>query len=421
MVELIVLKYIINKKDEEVLAQLTPDLFLDTQAKTYLKYLKDNSENGILTEVDLEALTHTKNIFKDIPDISESAINYFINQIKERHMKFNLYDSLYSVIEENSDFNEVVENIQSIILNTGKDIGSINEIDCSDVTDTKEDFIHRKALGFGKFDEVNGGLGTSELCLLGGHRGSGKSVLALHSALTRFKLGDTVAFISIEMRSNEVNFRLDAMSTGLPIKKIQFNKLSDEELVQYYLKKANLFCKEVDNKKLLEVGSDKNKLIQVYASFPKKKNKLFLYDLPSCTLTDIAFIAQKLKKQYNLKFLVVDYLNIIKVPTADDPIGWKTQIQRSEGLKSIARENDIAILSPIQTDEESKVKFAKAIEDPVDLSLIFKKAKVNEAGTQKFSIMTSKIRNGTEIDFELFMNKTNLQVYSKLVEAGKNE
>ena len=211
------------------------------------------------------------------------------------------------------------------------------------------------------------------------------------------------------MRSNEVGFRLDSMSTGLPIKEIQFNRISEDNIQQYYLKKARLFCKGNRDQEFLQTNN-KNALIKIYNDMPKKDNKFFLYDMPSCTLTNVAFIAQKLKKLHNLKFLVVDYLNIIKIPTADDPISWKAQIQRSEGLKSIARENDIAILSPMQTDEESKVKFGKAIEDVADLSLIFKKAKVNEAGSTKLNLVTSKIRNGTEVAFSLFMNKTNLTI-----------
>jgi len=420
MVELTLLKYIIKAKDEIVLTQLDEEQLLDTQCKSYLKHLKDEKErsNVILAEADLEILTKTPEIFKDIPEITDALVPYYLDQVKERYNKFNFFNSLYDTLQLDSSFEETIDEVQNLLLTTGKQSNTIQDIDCSVLQDNTDDFIMRKPLGFGDFDKINGGLGTSELCLLGGHRGSGKSILALHSALQRYKLGDSVAFISIEMRSNEVSFRLDSMSTGIPIKQVQFDKITDDNLQQFYMRKARTFCRDFDSAEFLKLKS-KSDLVALYNSLPKKPNKMFLYDLPSCTLTDIAFIAQKLKKVHNLKYLVVDYLNIIKVPGNDvDPIGWKTMIQRAEGLKSIARENDIALLSPMQTDEEAKVKFAKAIEDPADLSIIFKKAKVNEEGSNKFNLFTSKIRNGTECDFSLFMNKENLTIHADLGGLG---
>ena len=415
MIELTLLKYIINSSDDILLTQLEERQLLDTQCKSYLKHIKEQKtlSDKIITEADLENLVKTPEIFKDIPDISEALVPYYLEQVKERFNKYNFFNSLYDTIQSDATFEETVDTVQNILLQTGSQNQTILDIDCSVLRDTTEDFIMRKPLGFGKFDEINGGLGTSELALLGGHRGSGKSVLALHSALQRFKLGDTVAFISIEMRSAEVSFRLDSMATGLPIRQIQFNKIEEENLKQYYLRKAHVFCTGYNDQDFINAKT-KAELIKLYTALPKKENKFFLYDLPACTLTDIAFIAQKLKKLHNLKYLVVDYLNIIKVPGTDDPISWKVMIQRAEGLKSIARENDIALLSPMQTDEDSKVKFAKAIEDPADLSIIFRKAKVNEDGSNKFSLITSKIRNGTEVDFTLFMNKENLTIHSEI-------
>lgn len=422
MIELTLLKYIINNADEVVLTQLEERHFLDTQCKSYLKLIKEQKvlSDKIITEADLETLVKTPEIFLDIPTITDALVPFYIEQVRERYNKYNFFNSLYDTIQSDATFEETIDSVQNLLLQTGSQNQTILDIDCSELRDTTEDFILRKPLGFGKFDEINGGLGVSELCLLGGHRGSGKSVLALHSALSRFKLGDTVAFISIEMRYNEVGFRLDSMSTGLPIKDIQFNRLDITSLKQYYLRKSHVFCKDNKDREFLKAKT-KNELITIYNSLEKKKNKFFLYDLPSCTLTDIAFIAQKLKKLHNLKYLVVDYLNIIKVPGTDDPIGWKTQIQRAEGLKSIARENDVAMFSPMQTDDEAKVKFARAIEDPVDLSLIFKKAKLGEEGSNKFKIFTSKIRNGTECEFSLFMNKENLEIHSELETLGNSK
>ena len=165
MVELILLKYIINNNDDMLLTQLDGTHFLDTQAKAYLKIIKESKENSesVLTEADLEHRAQTPNIFEDVPDISKAAIHYYVAQLKERFNKFKFYEALYTTLQDDYSFEEVIDEVQTIILSTGKQTETIQDIDCSELQNTSEDFIQRKPLGFGEFDKVNGGLGTSEL------------------------------------------------------------------------------------------------------------------------------------------------------------------------------------------------------------------------------------------------------------------
>ena len=67
-----------------------------------------------------------------------------------------------------------------------------------------------------EFDAINGGFATQELILLGGRRGSGKSIISLNLALNRFLQGNTVAFFTIEMRYKEVYDRVLSIISGVP-------------------------------------------------------------------------------------------------------------------------------------------------------------------------------------------------------------
>jgi len=411
VIELSILHYILKNQDYMVLLAIDENKLLDTKVKTYFSQLKNYKEkyDKFPSLTDFTVLVNNQNLFKDVKEITSALIPFYLDQLDERYNKYQFFDKLYSVINEEVEFDETITQVQELLLDTQKDSGKIEEVDCSQIPE-QEDFITRIPLGLGKFDEVNGGLAASELVLIGGHRGSGKSILALHTALTRYKLKKSVAFISIEMRASEVRFRLDAMVTGLPAKDIQFNRLDDEQLRTYFLKKANFFCRPDEEflELLKKPTIDKSVLTMAYNKLPRKDHKFFLYDLPLCNLSDINYIGAKLKQLHHLNFMVVDYLNIIKMPGVTDSIDWKVQIARAEGLKTIARSNDIGILSPIQIDEEGKVKFAKAIEDPVDLSLLFSKSKGGNNDT--LNLYTSKIRNGTECKFSLIFNKVNLRV-----------
>ena len=67
-----------------------------------------------------------------------------------------------------------------------------------------------------EFDAINGGFATQELVLLGGRRGSGKSIISLNMALNRFLEGNTVAFFTIEMRYKEVYDRVLSIISEVP-------------------------------------------------------------------------------------------------------------------------------------------------------------------------------------------------------------
>jgi predicted ATP-dependent serine protease len=179
----------------------------------------------------------------------------------------------------------------------------------------------------------------------------------------------------------------------------------------------------IDFLKLLDEGElDHYKILNLYNSIPSNQHKFFIIDSPDTTIGKLFYYCNKLKHQYGLKLLVVDYLNIIKEPNAsNDPLDWKAQINKANELKSIARNLDIKILAPFQTTEEGKVRYAKGIEDPVDFSLIFNKTDVD---SNVLSLVTSKVRNGTPIKFNLIYDKSSLRVKDAsedIIEGAINE
>lgn len=423
MIALKILFYILNKNDPILLTKIDTNWILDAKVKDlYEQVLEFQEKQKTLPSIDhLIDINDSPELFKDITLLPKDSILYYISELEEQFHKYTYFDELYKTIDnsEISSFEELIDSHQNLLLTAQKTMDSdLVEIDCANSPDPEE-LIFKKPVGLGKFDRVNGGMASSELMLLGGYRGTGKSVLALNCAINRFLSGQTAAFISIEMRSIEVLNRVDSIITGIPIKVIETNSMTEDQLKQFYFEKTKHFCQsdaeDVQNfvKNILSKPNiSRGTLEQVYKGLTRKKNKLYLYDLPNCTPSNINYIAAKLKKTANLSLLIVDYLNIIKMPnynTKDyDPLGWKAQIARSEILKTTARTNDVAIISPIQISEEGKIKFARAIEDVVDISLLFQRSK--SSSNNILSLKTSKIRNGKELDFVLTMDSDTLRV-----------
>jgi len=261
-----------------------------------------------------------------------------------------------------------------------------------------------------EFDSVNGGFGTQELVLLGGRRGSGKSILTVNMALTRFFSGNTVALFSIEMRYKEVYDRIMSIISGVPFLDIYKNKTSTEQKITMAKAKFKAFYKpsaEVDDLlKTLELTAN-------FKDFDSKlkiigpellDNRLFIIDDESLTLNRIDHYCNMFKNKYpDFTLAAVDYLNIIN---HEDQKNWQTQIVIADSLKTLARKHDVTILSPYQIDASGEARFAKGILDSADRSFNFFPPPESEDREleSKITVHTTKIRNGRHMSFDVNMN-----------------
>jgi len=82
--------------------------------------------------------------------------------------------------------------------------------------------------------------------MLGGRRGSGKSIISLNLAINRFLQGNTVAFFTIEMRYKEVYDRVLSIISGVPFLDIFRNQLTDAQKITMAKAKFENFYKPSD-------------------------------------------------------------------------------------------------------------------------------------------------------------------------------
>ena len=261
-----------------------------------------------------------------------------------------------------------------------------------------------------EFDSINGGFATQELVLLGGRRGSGKSIISLNLALNRFFQGNTVAFFTIEMRYKEVYDRVLSIISGVPFLDIFRNKLNSTQKVQMAKAKLETFYKPTELVDELVADLTKTKdfktfeqKIKLYKP-PFKENRLFMIDDESLTLNRIDHYCNMFTSKYpNFNMGVVDYINIVK---HDDQKDWKTQIVIAEALKGISRKYDLTLVSPYQIDATGEARFSKGILDSADRSFNFFPPPEGEDREleNKITIHTTKMRNGKHMSFDVFMD-----------------
>lgn len=375
------------------------------------------SANEILAlRKDIGLQEYIENQIYSEDNTSEEIQNEFlVAQLQDYYIRDETISFMDKLVDklDNLEKVEIVDQFQNHLLNMNQAIPHDDELfDVAemDFFPSEDDFrIYPSGLSH-EFDAINGGFATQELILLGGRRGSGKSIISLNLALNRYLQGNTVSFFTIEMRYKEVYDRLLSIISGVPFLDIFRNQLTSTQKIQLARAKFKTFYKESDTVINLigELEEKKN-----FKDFEKRikiekpeltDHRLFLIDDEGLTLNRIDHYCNMFSSKYpNYNMSVVDYINIIK---HEDQKDWKTQITIADNLKSLSRKYDLTMVSPYQIDATGEARFAKGILDSADRSFnFFPPAETEERELEsKISIHTTKMRNGKHMSFDVMMD-----------------
>jgi replicative DNA helicase len=181
--------------------------------------------------------------------------------------------------------------------------------------------------GFSDLDTLTSGFQNSEFIVIGARPSVGKTALALTMAANmaihnKFPVG----FFTLEMSSMALMQRMLASEA-----RIRSNSLRSG------------FLKPSDFHKLTEAAS------KIYEA------PLYIEDSPSLRLLDLRALARRMRHQFNVAIIFIDYLTLITSENRDLPRHEQiAEISRS--LKALARELDIPVIALSQVRRESEGK-----------------------------------------------------------------
>jgi replicative DNA helicase len=254
-----------------------------------------------------------------------------------------------------------------------------------------------------------------EYILVGGERGSGKSITASNVACNQYEMGNSVVYFTIEMLAKEISERNFAILADVPYMKLKNGQLNKEEYLKVVKARAEMF---LDSEDLVEQYKTHNNRFKFEKDLIKTKklkpdNQIILVDDRRLTIPTIDLHLGRLKARFGdkLKVAVVDYINQIKVDGKQ--YDWSIQIEISTALKELARKHKMVMFSPYQIDNSGEARFAKGILDSADISLILK-AHDKESGAISFK--TTKIRGGPPGDFTCPINWETLKIDPSSIE-----
>lgn len=192
--------------------------------------------------------------------------------------------------------------------------------------------ISGKTTGLTSINEKVGGLHDSDLIILAGRPGMGKTSLATNIAYNcanRFledttihgieadkSVGAPVAFFSLEMSADQLATRILSEQAGISSEALRMGKISREDFQQLSFASQRL------------------------AELP-----LFIDDTPALTIAALRTRARRLKRKHDIGLIVVDYLQLLQGSgrANDNRVNEISEISR--GLKTLAKEIEVPVIA----------------------------------------------------------------------------
>lgn len=393
-----------NEALHRVLEIIGPDDFYrDNHRKIFLTFLELFEKNtpldiitvtellqktGKLTEVG--GASYIASLVDSVP--TTANITHYAKIVKEKSILRNLITRATDIanlgFESSEDIEEILdkaeENIFSITqqrIQTPyyplKDI--IKEtIETVDRLSAKKDAVTGIPTGFIDFDRLTAGLQPSDLIIIAGRPIMGKTSFALNIAQHAATCaGVPVGFFSLEMSKEQLAMRMLCAEARLDSQKIRLGRLTE---------------------------GDRFRLID--AADTLYEAPIFIDDTPALSVLEIRAKARRLKSEYNVGLLIVDYLQLMKGRERTDTREREiSEISRS--LKALAKELNIPVVAVSQLSRRveerphkpqlADLRESGAIEQDADLIVfIYRDEVYNEETEDKgiAEIMVKKQRSG---------------------------
>lgn len=191
---------------------------------------------------------------------------------------------------------------------------------------TRKEGVTGVPTGFADLDELTGGLQPSDLIILAGRPGMGKTAFALSlAANSAIRHNRKVAFFSLEMSGDQLVQRVLSGEAEVDNFKIRSGKLNREEM-----NKINLACEPISQ-----------------AAF-------YVDDNSDLGLSELMSKTRKLKSQLGLDLIILDYLQLMRTGNEESRSVAIGNISR--GLKILAKDLQVPIIALAQLSRKAEEK-----------------------------------------------------------------
>ena len=339
------------KRIEPDILTITEELMLMQQLENAgsVEYLKDCIDSVI----SLASLNFYINIVKDNSDLRRFLIT--IRDIDKEYREDSI-DSIETFIKSSQEKVRLcIEESRTSNFKTLKTFSNEALIKMENQTTSGDGYTTGITCGYTNINKFTNGFQRGEMTVVGARSSVGKTALALNMAYRVALYGKVpVAIFELEMTGVSLAKRMLSMVSNVEAYKIETGNLTKEDKIKVH-----------------------------YANKELESLPIYIDDSSSNTLMDIETkTRQLLEKQPNLGLIVVDHMSIVKVvggKKTDTRVDEMRKI--SQGLHSLAKELNVAVLAVAQLNRESvkgevrrpkmtDIKESGAIEQDADVIIL---------------------------------------------------
>ena len=415
----IVLNSILKNPEEslEIWPQLKLQYFNSSYREIFIAITKYYIKfNEIPSFQALELTVRNQAILKKIKALALLEVNedldmlIVLSALIDQYAQDEILDSLYKYVDKitHYDSKESILRLSDIVMHMEEMVDHSEEVYLQNdlfLMDEEELLAKIPFTLNNTLDENTGGIELTNLLLIGGYRGSGKTIAGCNLACNHYNNGNVTLFFTIEMRAREINWRMMSILSGVSNKNIKNQTLTKNELQTVASTRAGFF---VDSEEVYQdylTHNDYNLFEKdlITSKILKPDNQIIIIDNPTLTLADIDSNIQRVKAKHGdkLQSVVVDSLN--KIVTTDK-YDWKHQTETADKLKDFAAKHNILMTSAYQIDKSGEARFAKGILDSGDYAI-----NLSNMG-QYLNFKSSKTRGTAAFEFNAEVEWNSLRI-----------
>ena len=244
--------------------------------------------------------------------------------------------------------------------------------------------------GLADLDKLLGGLQRSDMIVLAGRPGMGKTSMALSLALQAARRWQKrVALFSLEMSDEQLVQRLVSAETGIDSQRLRLGNIKDDEWTTFY-----------QAIKLLSETS------------------IYIDDTPAISALELRTKARRLHAEHGLDLLILDYMQLMRGSARNENRQQEISFI-SRSIKALARELNIPILALSQLSRQvesrhdkhpmlSDLRESGSIEQDADVVLFIYRDEIYNPDTEFpniAEIIVSKHRSGPTGIFSVYFKK----------------
>src|SRR3569833_1318485 len=293
---------------------------IETGGQAYFDALR-NTTPAIPSIKDFAKILTDLAIRRSLIRIGEDIVNTAYDAPTEKNSKEQIQEAekaLYAVSETNKYGEGAIDFHESLR----------RAVESAEAAQKRGGRISGVTSGFTDIDNLLGGLQPSDLLILAGRPGMGKTALgtnmAFHAARqylrdvesgAEYPSGAPVLFFSLEMAAQQLSGRILSEQTELEVWKIRNGRFSETEWEKFVLS------------------------MQELSNLP-----LFIDDTGGISIAQIAARARRMKREKNIGLIIIDYLQLVEPSRRhDNRVQEITEV--TKGLKTLAKELNVPVLA----------------------------------------------------------------------------